>query len=247
MTTNDWIGLGTSVGLHALLLLFFVFTNVDYSTPRDQLGYVEVEFGPLAEGRPVQEATDPDVVDEPEEPDPQPRPEPEPQELEPRPQPDLDDTSPVDLPDQVQTPELEQIPVDEAEDTGQQPQAEEEVVAAGTAQGDPEGDTGEEEGEDGEGVNEEASAPFDIEGLDRTMVYNELPDYQRGQRNVTIRIQITVDPQGDVVRAFPLMRGDPDLERAATSALLRWRFDRLPPNAPQENQRGVVTFRYRPE
>jgi len=247
MHTNDWIGIGTSVLLHALLLLFFAFTNVDRSVPQDQFGYVEVEFGPLAEGSPVQQAPEPEPEIEPDEPEPQPRPEPEPQELEPRPQPQIEDTSPVDLPDQLQTPELDQIPDAETDDAGAEQQTEEEVVASGTAQGDPEGSTGEEEGTEGQGEEEEASAPFDIEGLDRTMVYNELPDYQSGQRNVTIRVQITVDPRGNVVRVFPLMRGDPDLERAVTSALQRWRFDRLPANAPQENQSGVVTFRYRPE
>ncbi len=247
MRTDDWIGLGTSVLLHLLLLVLFAFTTVDRSVPEDQFGYVEVDFGPLAEGSPVQEAPEPDPEPELDEPEPQERPEPEPQELEPRPQPNLDETSPVDLPEQPQIPDPDQIEADDADDQGPEQQPEEEVVATGSASGAEDASEGAEEGEDGPGEEEEASAPFEIEGLDRSMVYSEMPDYQRGQRNITIRVQITVDPQGNVVRVFPLMRGDPELERAVTSALQRWRFNRLPPNAPQENQSGTVTIRYRPE
>jgi protein TonB len=38
--------------------------------------------------------------------------------------------------------------------------------------------------------------------------------------------------------------GIPALDGAARRALLAWRFNRLPTDAPQENQTGIITFRF---
>lgn len=244
MNRSDWIGVGSSVLLHGLLA--FLFTTMTMATDEPvEFGYVEVEFGPWAEGQPVQQAEEP----EPEAPrsEPQPRPEPEETEVEPQEQPSTEESSPVELPEQEQIPDPEQVDSPEEEVIGAEDANDpEEESASGAGDGQPEGSSGEDEGEDGSGETEEASAPFEIEGLDRNMVYSTLPEY-REKVNVDIEVRITVNPQGRVVGVVPLIRGNPALERAVHEALQQWRFDRLPPNAPQENQTGTVTFRFRLE
>jgi protein TonB len=74
-------------------------------------------------------------------------------------------------------------------------------------------------------------------------VQTVLPQYTE-QVNAVIRVRITVAPSGRVTRRIPLIKGNPGLEQAVMNALLNWRFNPLPPNAPQEEQTGVVTFRF---
>ncbi len=250
MTKNDWIGLSVSIAAHALLL--FLMTFLTAATPEmEQLGFVEVELGPFAEGRPVQQAPieNPEAADE--------RPT---EELE-EPQPEVaappEEARPVDLPDQPEeivdedvvaspdaetiSPERQNNPEDvrEEEDDASQP-----IRPLGSGATD--GDVGAEGGEDGDGAEEELSAPFQIEGLDRNALVSPLPTY-REKVNATIRVQITVNPQGRIVQRLPLLKGNPALEQSVMDALARWRFNPLPPNAPQEAQTGVVTFHFRLE
>ena len=85
-----------------------------------------------------------------------------------------------------------------------------------------------------------------IEGLTRSTVYAPVPTYAE-KVNADIKVQITVDPSGRITRIFPLLKGNPSLERAVREALQRWRFNALPPNVPQESQTGSITFRFRLE
>lgn len=249
MNKNDWIGMGTSVAVHAALLLLFTFLTAA-KPDQQQLGFVEVEFGPFAEGRPVQrsvtetpEAAD-EQIEQPQEPA---------EEVSPP-----EEARPVDLPDQpeqipdedrVTTPETETISPEEmnneADVNEPEPQPEAQPVRP-LGSGAVDGSSGSQGGTEGEGSEDERAAPFEIEGLNRDAVFAPLPVY--GERvNATIRVRITVDPQGRIVRRFPLLKGNPSLEQAAMDALERWRFNPLPPNAPQEPQTGVVTFRFRLE
>ncbi len=65
--------------------------------------------------------------------------------------------------------------------------------------------------------------------------------------NARIRVRITVNPDGRIVRRVPLLKGNPELEAAVMDALQQWRFNALPPGAPQENQTGTITFTFRLE
>ncbi len=249
MNKNDWIGLGTSVALHALLLLFFTFLTAA-KPEQQQLGFVEVEFGPFSEGRPVQQSVE-DRADAAEEQIEQPEP---PSEEASAPE----EARPVDLPDQdVAVPDEDQVTTPETETVS--PEQENNPAAVNKPEPAPEsqpvrplgsgaadGSTGNQSGAEGEGAEEERAAPFEIEGLNRDAVFAPLPAY--GERvNATIRVRITVDPQGRIIRRFPLLKGNPSLEQAAMDALQRWRFNPLPPNAPQEPQTGIVTFRFQLE
>ena len=148
--------------------------------------------------------------------------------------------------EQIQTPETEVIaPAEQnnpAEVEEPEPVLEPEPVKP-LGGGTTDGDTGEPEGDPGPGEDEQKTAPFNIEGLNRSTVYAPLPRNTESA-NVSIKVRVTVNPQGRVVRIFPVQKGDPSLERAVRDVLLRWRFNALPSNAPQVAQTGFVTFRF---
>ena len=101
-------------------------------------------------------------------------------------------------------------------------------------------------GEEGTGADENQAAPFDIEGLNRTRRYGPLPEYTE-KVEATIKVRITVSPDGRVIGREPVLKANPSLERSVMEALSQWRFNRLPSGAPQKNQTGIVTFRFRLE
>jgi len=237
MDRSDWIGAGTSVGLHVLLALLFGLITAT-RPPQAQLGYVEVEFGEFSPGRPVEAAEESPETSAPEEPqEPQPEPEEEVSETTP-------DPEPVDEPEQ-EPPSDETIPPTEEETTPPEPQEQQEQSETAEEQ-EPSQEPGETEGDPGTGATEQKSAPYNIEGLDRDPVFAPLPDYNANV-NARIRVRISVNPQGRIVRRVPLIKGNPSLEASVMDALQRWRFNALPSGAPQETQTGTITFTFRLE
>ena len=250
MTKNDWYGLGTSLAVHAVLILLFGLMTTAASEP-EPFGYVEVEFGPIASGQPVQRAVE-NQPEAPKQPDPEPEREPEPQAAPP------EEAKPVDLAKQttqvknqeaVETPETDVIsPATQnnptkVEEPEPKPEPEPVRPLGGGAE---DGSTGETAGQEGSGQEEQRSAPFQIEGLNRSTVYAPLPAYTE-KVNADIKVRITVDPTGRITQVFPVLKGNPTLEKAVRDALQRWRFNTLPANAPQESQTGTITFRFRLE
>ncbi len=248
MRRNDWIGLLTSFLVHALLLVTFLFIT---TTPEPvTAGFLEVEFGPLAQGRPVQQAPEPreeDVETEAEE------------QVEETPPPEIPDeeTKPVDLPDQpepvveeevINTPETDVIAPEQVQpDEVQQDSDTQNESTESTGGGQPEGTDGDESGQDGAGAEEAKTAPFVLEGIDRVPLRTTLPQYV-DKVNAIIQVRITVSPKGRIIRVIPVRKGNASLERAVTQVLLqRWQFNPLAPNVPQENQTGTITFRFRLE
>ncbi|MFT5142345.1 MAG: protein TonB [Rhodothermales bacterium] len=244
MDRDDWIGLTVSLALHALLLIGLSVLNVA-PVEEPQLGFVEVDFGSFSEGRPVSRAVSRLPVP--------PRPEPEKPVEEVRPAPAPERATPVRLPEAtpvnpetVQEPEAVVISPVIQEDTKEAEKAPEPAPAAvirPLGSGDPEGAAEAQQGEEGTGVEETRRAPFQIEGLNRQAVQIVMPR-QPEMVNAKVRIRITVAPSGRVVRRVPLIKGNPALDQAAMDALANWRFNPLPPNAPQEPQTGIVTFNF---
>jgi protein TonB len=239
MTQRDWIGLVTSILLHVGLAVLAASLTATKPPPQ-QLGYVEVEFGKFSAGQPVDatEEVEEEAAPEAEEKTPEPETEPEKAAEEP-------ETEQVDLPTEDQSSD-EKIPPaeEEAEPPETEPQPEKDQVADEQK---PSEETGENEtGDPGEGATEKASAPYNIEGLDRDPAFAPLPSYTE-KVNARIRVQITVNPEGRIVRRIPLIKGNPKLEAAVMDALQRWRFNPLPSAAPQENQTGTITFTFRLE
>lgn len=240
MTRTDWIGLSASILFHVVLALLATWITATKPPPQ-QLGYVEVEFGEFSAGQPVDatETIEEEAAPEAEEKTPEPETEPEEAAEEPQ-------TEQVDLPEEEQESE-ETIPPaeeEEAEPPEAEPQPERDQAAD---QQEPSAEPGQNEtGDPGEGATEEASAPYNIEGLDRDPEFAPLPAYAE-QVNARIRVQITVNPEGRIVKRIPLIKGNPKLEAAVMDALQRWRFNALPPGAPQESQTGTITFTFRLE
>ena len=251
MKRSDWYGLGLSLIVHVLVFLLLHSIKSEPLVP-DQLGFIQVEFGSFSEGRPVQQA--PDTVTEQE----TAQEEIEEQQEQPPPPSDPEESKPVDLPDQtipavdpetIESPDtdIEAIQPEEPEEQFEVEEEEnenEEVRPLGS--GNTAGDSGAESGDEGEGAEEEKAAPYQIEGLNRTPIMTPRPDYPE-QVNVTLSVRITVNPQGEIVTRIPLRKGNPAIEQAVMEALQRWRFNPLPINVPQENQTGIITFRFRLE
>lgn len=242
MEKNDWIGLGTSLALHILLLLGFSFLNLG-ATEQENIGYIEVEFGAFSDGRPVVNARETPAERATQAPQPEPIPEPEPEPVSPP-----EEARPVDLPDQV-VDDADRVTSNDTETISPEEQNNDETDSDDDQSrpvtplggGATTGSDGETTGDDGEGDDDTRAAPFQIEGLNRVPVTTPLPRYAEAV-NATIRVRITVDPSGRVTQRFPLTKGSPALERAVMDALRTWRFNPLPPNAPREPQTGIITF-----
>ncbi|GMQ80658.1 MAG: energy transducer TonB [Rhodothermia bacterium] len=245
---DDWFSMGGSLVLH-LVLLLMLSLMMGVSSEETPVGFIEVDFGPFAEGRPVVSARPQleDFTHGPEEADPQ-------EEEQPAVAPP-EEVRPVDLPEQVvEIDDSEVVDIPEAETIApDESQAEEDIVdevpqpATETIQPLGSGSLtdihGDEPGDAGDSNDPEKSSPFQIEGLNRVPVSTPLPVYSE-QVNAIIQVRIVVDPQGRLIRRIPLLKGNASLEKAVMDALLRWRFNPLPANAPQENQTGQVTFRF---
>lgn len=251
LKSSDWYGLGLSVMVHAALALFFALMSIG-ATDEVSFGYIEVEMGPIAEGRPIQRTAQSAPVDEETQPEPERRPQPEQRAAPP------ETAKPVDLPDQptdivdedeVSTPETETIsPItaNQPSDVRRREPTPERTTVQPLGGGRVDGTTGPAQGDQGTGADERRTAPFQIEGLNRRLVYGPLPDYS-DKVNANIQYRITVDPQGRIVAMQPVLKANPALEHSIQEALRSWRFNPLPSNAPGLNQTGTITFRFRLE
>lgn len=228
-------------------MLLLLFLSISAAPEPLAAGYIEVEFGDFAEGRPIQRAEPEPVETETEDVEPaETRQEPEPAPTE--------DSKPVDLPDQpeldepeIQSPESDEVDSEPAES---RPDPSDDAVVAtapeAQAEGQEEGTTGNRAGVEGRGADAEKAAPYVLEGIDRIPLRTQLPQYDE-KVNAVIQVRITVDPSGRIVRIVPLRKGNPTLEDAVMHALRQWLFNPLGPGAPRENQTGTITFRFRLE
>ena len=229
-------------------MLVLLFLTISATPEPLAAGYLEVEFGDFALGRPVQRAVPTQVEKTPEDVKPaetrrQPKPAP------------VTESKPVDLPDQASLPDDPEISSPDADEIEPEPverqpdPTKEAVIAAAPAaniEGQLEGETGNATGVEGRGADAEKAAPYVLEGIDRIPLRTQLPHYDE-KVNAVIQVRITVDPNGRIVRVLPLRKGNPTLEEAVMHALGQWLFNPLGPGAPRENQTGTVTFRFRLE
>jgi protein TonB len=229
-------------------LLILLFLTISARPEPLTAGYIEIEFGDFAEGRPVQKARTSPVEEEP-----------EPvktaevrQQTQPEP---TEDTKPVDLPDQpdiaddpeIRSPEADEIQPEPADrEPDQVDDAVIEAAPISAAEGQTEGDSGNPSGVEGTGSDAEKAAPYVLEGIDRVPVRTQLPNYDE-KVNAVIKVRITVDPNGRVSGVLPLQKANPTLEDAVMRAVRQWLFNPLGPGAPREKQTGTITFRFRLE
>ena len=82
-----------------------------------------------------------------------------------------------------------------------------------------------------------------LKGFNRIAVNTPVPEY-RGDKRGEVRLKIWISPGGRVNRQEIILRDDPELAAAATTALKKWRFSPLTATEPQEPQEGLVVFRF---
>ena len=102
------------------------------------------------------------------------------------------------------------------------------------------------QGNDAEG---EGSFGFDInwggKGIRKIYSYT-LPQYPEGVRKeVDIKLQFTILPDGTIGTIIPKIKADTKLENAAINSLRQWRFEALDASQKQIEQTAVIVFPYR--
>ena len=95
----------------------------------------------------------------------------------------------------------------------------------------------------------DGSFGFDIEwggkGMRKIYSFN-LPTYPGGvKKEVDIKLQFTILPDGTIGTIFPKIKADTKLENAAINSLRQWRFEALDPSQKQVEQTAVIVFPYR--
>jgi len=90
---------------------------------------------------------------------------------------------------------------------------------------------------------------FDIDwgGKGTRKIYSFiLPQYPGGvKKEVNIKLQFTILPDGTVGTIIPKIKADTRLENAAINSLRQWRFEALSSNQKQIEQTAVIVFPYR--
>lgn len=103
--------------------------------------------------------------------------------------------------------------------------------------------------EEGNNSNVEGNFGFDIDwgGKGTRKIYSFiLPQYPDGvKKEVNIKLQFTILPDGTVGTIIPKMKADTRLENAAINSLRQWRFEALSPHQKQVEQTAVIVFPYR--
>ena len=104
-------------------------------------------------------------------------------------------------------------------------------------------------GEEGNNSSAEGNFGFDIDwgGKGTRKIYSFiLPQYPEGvKKEVNIKLQFTILPDGTVGTIIPKMKADTRLENAAINSLRQWRFEALSSNQRQVEQNAVIVFPYR--
>jgi protein TonB len=95
----------------------------------------------------------------------------------------------------------------------------------------------------------DGSFGFDIEwggkGIRKIYSFN-LPKYPGGvKKEIDIKLQFTILPDGTIGTIFPKIKADTRLENAAINSLRQWRFEALNPSQKQVEQTAVIVFPYR--
>ena len=103
--------------------------------------------------------------------------------------------------------------------------------------------------EEGNEASGEGEFGFDIDwgGKGTRKIYSFiLPQYPDGvKKEVNIKLQFTILPDGTVGTIIPKIKADTRLENAAINSLRQWRFEALSPRQKQVEQTAVIIFPYR--
>ena len=103
--------------------------------------------------------------------------------------------------------------------------------------------------EQGNQTDVQGNFGFDIDwgGNGTRKIYSfVLPQYPEGvKKEVNIKLQFTILPDGTVGTIIPKIKADTKLENAAINSLRQWRFEALSSNQRQVEQTVIIVFPYR--
>ena len=217
-----------SLLFHAVLLSVFMLLNLSFEYETSE--YIELSFGVSSEtGSSGSEGSQIEMIDEVSKP-----------EVENLTEDKNKEVKEVDLPLAVNTSEENIIkPADKDKDV-----AEESI----TENNDPDLSSVTSTGQ-GNLAEGDGSFGFDIEwggrGIRKIYSFN-LPTYPGGvKKEVDIKLQFTILPDGTIGTIFPKIKADTKLENAAINSLRQWRFEALDPSQKQVEQTAVIVFPYR--
>ncbi len=80
---------------------------------------------------------------------------------------------------------------------------------------------------------------------DRQVIFQPPPPSVTVESESEIELRFWILPNGAVGRVVPVKKADPRLEALVISYLRHWRFTPLPPDSPQDEQWGMIPFKFR--
>ncbi len=98
------------------------------------------------------------------------------------------------------------------------------------------------------GINKGSTGfKIDFGGRGIRKIYSySLPKYPGGvSKEIDIKLKFAILPDGTVGKVFPLIKADARLEAVSISSLRQWRFEPLPKDMKQIEQKAVIVFPFR--
>jgi TonB family protein len=80
---------------------------------------------------------------------------------------------------------------------------------------------------------------------DRVVIFQPPPPSATVESESEIELRFWILPNGAVGRVVPVKKSDPRLEALAINYLRLWRFTPLPSDTPQDEQWGIIPFKFR--
>jgi TonB family protein len=80
---------------------------------------------------------------------------------------------------------------------------------------------------------------------ERRVIFQPPPPNATVESESELELRFWILPNGAVGRVVPVKKADPRLEALAINYLRNWRFNPLPSEAPQDEQWGIIPFKFR--
>jgi TonB family protein len=90
-----------------------------------------------------------------------------------------------------------------------------------------------------------ATSPIKGPASERQVLFQPPPPAVTVESESEMELRFWILPNGAVGRIVPVKKSDPRLEALAINYLRHWRFTPLPSDAPQDEQWGVIPFKFR--
>lgn len=87
--------------------------------------------------------------------------------------------------------------------------------------------------------------PIKGPAAERQVIFRPPPPSVTVETEAEFELRFWILPNGTVSRIVPLKKSDPRLEALATNYLRHWRFSPLPPGLEQDEQWGIIPFKFR--